>query len=70
MISDLYRRYREFLPAISSACWTATKVTTLDNDYARGVCIVRSCGILSWNVYDCSYGVRPFCILNSSVLVS
>lgn len=67
---DLYRRYREFLPAISSACWTATRVTTLDKDYARNVCVVNSIGILVWDVCVCSDGVRPFCILNSSVLVS
>lgn len=67
---DLYRRYREFLPAIGFPCWTATRVTTLDKDYAHGVCVVHSSGILFW--YGCSYsiGVRPFCILNSSVLVS
>ena len=67
---DLYRRYREFLPAIDFACWTATRVTTLDKDYARGVYFVSSYGILYWS--DCvdSGGVRPFCILNSSVLVS
>lgn len=67
---DLYRRYREFLPAIGSACWTATRVTTLDKDYARGVCVVDSSGILDWNGSGFSGGVRPFCILNSSILVS
>lgn len=67
---DLYRRYREFLPAIGSACWTATRVTTLDKDYARFVCFVCSVGVLGWCDCDYSYGVRPFCILNSSVLVS
>lgn len=67
---DLYRRYREFLPAIDFACWTATRVTTLDKDYARCVCIVDSGGILGWD--DCGYfgWVRPYCILNSSILVS
>ena len=67
---DLYRRYREFLPAIDFACWTATRVTTLDEDYARSVCIVDRGGILGWD--DCGYfgWVRPYCILNSSVLVS
>lgn len=67
---DLYRRYREFLPAIGSACWTATRVTTLDKDYARYVCLVSSFGVLYWRGSDCSDGVRPFCILNSSILVS
>ena len=67
---DLYRRYREFLPAIGSPCWTATRVTTLDKNYASDVCFARSRGILSSS--DCSlfFCVRPFCILNSSVLVS
>lgn len=67
---DLYRRYREFLPAIDFACWTATRVTTLDKDYARSVCIVDHGGILGWD--DCGYfgWVRPYCTLNSSILVS
>lgn len=67
---DLYRRYREFLPTIGSACWTATRVTTLDKDYARSVCIVDHGGILGWD--DCGYfgWVRPYCTLNSSILVS
>lgn len=67
---DLYRRYREFLPAIGSACWTATRVTTLNEDFARDVRTVGFYGILSWCDCDSSRGVRPFCILNSSVLVS
>ena len=67
---DSYRRYREFLPAIDFACWTATRVTTLSEDYARSVCIVDRGGILGWD--DCGYfgWVRPYCILNSSILVS
>ena len=67
---DLYRRYREFLPAIDSACWTATRLTTLNEDFARDVRTVGFYGILNWCDCDISRGVRPFCILNSSVLVS
>ena len=70
LTNDLYRRYREFIPAIGSSCWTATRVTTLDKDYARSVCVVLSGGVLYWGDCGCSSGVRPFCILNSSVLVS
>lgn len=70
LTNDLYRRYREFLPAIGSSCWTATRVTTLDKDYAHRVCVVDSDGILCWDDSGYSSGVRPFCILNSSVLVS
>lgn len=67
---DLYRRYRELLPWIGSSWWTATRVTTLDKDYASDVCVVRSSGVLDWNGCDCFLGVRPFCYLDSSVLVS
>ena len=67
---DLYRHYREFLPAIGSTCWTATRVTTLDKGYAHSVCAVSLRGFLGWDVCSCSYDVRPFCVLNSSVLVS
>ena len=68
---DLYRRYREFLPAIDSSCWTATRITTLDKYYyACRVCSVSSDGTLCWGVCDFSYGVLPYCVLNSSVLVS
>ena len=65
-----YRRYREQLPAIGKTFWTATGVTVLDKDYARRVCYVSSGGVPFW--YDCCWanGVRPFCILKSSVLVS
>lgn len=68
--AENYRRYREYLPSLGKTFWTATGVTILDKDYARRVCYVYSDGILHWS--DCSYccGVRPFCILNSSVLIS
>ena len=70
LTTENYRRYRKYLPALGKPCWTATGVTTLDKDYARYVCCVDSSGVLY--CYDCgyAYGVRPFCILNSSILVS
>lgn len=70
LTTELYRRYREYLPAYGNWWWTATPVNSDDSDYARNVCCVRSNGILSWR--DCGYcvGVRPFCILNSSILIS
>lgn len=68
--AENYRRYREYLPALGKPSWTATGVTTLDKDYARGVCCVDSRGVLFWNDCGYSYGVRPFCILNSSIFVS
>lgn len=70
LTTENYRRYREYLPALGKPYWTATGVTTLDKDYARCVCYVRSSGVLFWNDCDCASGVRPFCILNSSIFVS
>jgi hypothetical protein len=65
-----YGRYREYLAALGKPFWTATGVTVLDKDYARDVCFVYSNGVPRWTVCGWSFGVRPFCILRSSVLVS
>lgn len=65
-----YREYREFIKQIGEWWWTATRADTECEDYARDVCCVYSNGVLGWN--DCDYGsggARPFCILNSSILV-
>lgn len=71
LTTDLYRRYREYLPAMGSPWWTATRVTHDESTgYARRVCCVLSDGVLSWGGCDCSYGVRPFCVLDSSIFVS
>lgn len=71
LTTDLYRRYREFLPAMGDPWWTATRVShDEDTGYTRCVCDVGSDGVLLWGGCGCSCGVRPFCILNSSILVS
>lgn len=70
LTTENYRRYREFLKAYGEWWWTATRVTYDDKDYARDVCCVGSDGVLDWDGCDCCDGVRPFCILNSSVLIS
>jgi hypothetical protein len=67
--TENYRRYREFLRAYGSCWWTATRVTYDDENYARYVYRVYSDGVLSWDGSSYNGGVRPFCILNSSVLV-
>lgn len=71
LTTDLYRRYRAFLPSCGDWWWTATRVSDDDSlGYARFVCYVYSSGVLSWGGCGCSGRVRPFCILNSSILVS
>ena len=61
---DLYRRYRKFLPAYGSWWWTATPYST---EFPRSVCSVSGGGTLGWRVCSCSFGVRPFLILDSSI---
>ena len=61
---DLYRRYRKFLPAYGSWWWTATPYSM---EYPRCVCCVGDDGALLWDVCNCSFGVRPFLILDSSI---
>lgn len=68
--TENYCRYREFLKAYGNWWWTATRVAYDYEQYSRGVCCVHSSGILDWR--DCNFfcnGVRPFCVLKSSVLV-
>lgn len=83
LTTELYRRYRQYLPAYDNWWWTATPVSSTVKDYTRlvcpvsstvkdyvrYVCCVRSDGLLDW--LGCGYrsGVRPFCILNSSILI-
>lgn len=73
LTTELYRRYREYLPAYGAYgdwWWTATPVNSDNSDYARRVRCVDSNGILNWSGCGYCYGVRPFCILNSSISVS
>lgn len=70
LTTEKYRRYRRFLPKYGDWWWTATRVSAQESNYARNVCFVGSFGILGWSVCCYSIGVCPFCILNSSILVS
>ena len=71
LTAELYRRYRDYLPAFGESWWLATRVTHDESTgYDRFVCHVYSDGILDWYGCDCCRAVRPFCILKSSLLVS
>lgn len=71
LTTEQYRRYREYLPAYGKWWWLATRVSHDVKDYARDVCYVGSDGVLCWSSSGYgSGGARPFCILNSSILVS
>ena len=70
LTTEEYRRYRELIPAYEDWWWAASAVTVLDEDYSRSVCYVSSSGAVDWGDCECTGGVRPFCILNSSIPLS
>lgn len=70
LTTELYRRYRQYLPAYGNWWWTATPVSSTIRDVARSVCCVHSSGMICYSGCVCCRGVRPFCILNSSILIS
>lgn len=69
---DLYRRYREFLPAYGSRWWLSTRITHLDiESYDNRASCVCADGVVGWNICDDDgIGVRPYVILSSDVKVT
>ena len=69
---DEYRKYHEILGIEINYpdWWYLITPASMRKNYARGVCYVNSSGVPFWGVCDYSVGVRPFCILKSSVLTS
>lgn len=72
LTSAEYAKYHKILGLKSNYpdwWWLITPASTPSNDYSRCVCYVGSGGVLSWSDCDCSYGVRPFLNLESSISV-
>ena len=69
---NLYRRYVEILDkySVGKWWWLATAYSTLKHDSDKWVKCVSPSGIINCFNYDCSSGVRPFCILKSNIFVS
>lgn len=70
LTTELYRIYRQYIPEYYSEWWTATPVSSTAKDYTSYACCVNNYGVIYWDNCDRIYGVRPFCVLNSSILVS
>lgn len=70
LTADNYRRYREYITAEDKTFWLATGVSTICKNATDNVCIVGTSGIIGNIPFRCNSGVRPFCILNSSVIIS
>uniref|UniRef100_UPI003FEEEB79 hypothetical protein n=1 Tax=Anaerobutyricum hallii TaxID=39488 RepID=UPI003FEEEB79 len=50
--------------------WTCTPWSTKERGWKYSVAVVSPSGDIDGNYYDCSRGVRPFCILKSNIFVS
>lgn len=70
LTADNYRRYREYITAEDKSSWLATGVSTICKNATDNVCIVGTSGIIGNIPFRYNSGVRPFCILNSSVIIS
>ncbi|MBE7032916.1 MAG: hypothetical protein E7406_01665 [Ruminococcaceae bacterium] len=73
LTANLYRRYVEILDKhkIKAWWWLATAYSTPTHENANWVkCVSPDGCIYSGFNYDGTFGVRPFCILNSNIFVS
>ena len=66
---EMYRKYVYILDKHNPKkwWWLATPYSTKSNDYPLSVRCVLSGGTLNSDYCGCSFGVRPFCILNPSI---
>ena len=72
LTADLYRKYVDVLDTVKPDkwWWLATPWSTARHDNDRWVLCVAPSGSVSFDIYDGGDGVRPFCILKSSIFVS
>ena len=73
LTADQYRRYVEILDKFKPAAWwwLATPFSTATHDNDRWAKCVSPSGYISNYGYDfVNFGVRPFCILKSTIFVS
>lgn len=68
---DEYRKYRSLIPNTDDYWWwLLTPLSTTFNDDGTRVCVVSTCGYVSFDSCICNLGVRPFCILSSTIFES
>ena len=71
MTFDRWRKYHKYIGNADRIEWLSTPNQTEKSNDTRFVQVVRSGGYVSYRVCDWNdYGVRPFFILKSSILVS
>ena len=72
LTTELYRRYVYILDKfkLDKWWWLATAYSTKIHDNTSWVKCVSPSGYVDFDFYSTDDGVRPFCILNSSIFVS
>lgn len=72
LTADLYRRYVEILDKFRPGewWWLATARSTKRHENDRWVLCVSSSGCIDCGIYYFVSGVRPFCVLKSTIFVS
>lgn len=72
LTADMYRKYVDVLDAVNldKWWWLATPWSTARHDHEACVLCVAPSGLIDYDDCDCGIGVRPFCILKSSIFVS
>lgn len=72
LTADRYRKYVQILDTtkMDDYWWLATPWSTPAHGINYAVLCVSPSGFINLSYYDCSFGVRPFCIFKSTTLVS
>lgn len=69
---DEVRQYNDLLvnKDLGDWYWTVTPWSTEERGWKYSIAVVSPSGNIDHYCYNCSRGVRPFCILNSNIFVS
>lgn len=69
---DEARKYTELTPndELDDSYWTCSAWSTVERGWKYALAVVSPSGVVCINGCNCSYGVRPVCILKSNLFVS
>ena len=72
LTADMYRRFVQILDKhkLKAWWWLATPFSAPAHGFDRSVNCVAPSGCINYYYCNISFGVRPFCILNSDIFVS
>ena len=72
LVFDEARKYNEFLvnKNLPDWYWTVTAWSSEERGWKYSIAVVSPAGRVDGDCYDDGFGVRPFCILKSNILVS